>query len=101
MIADPSVAESARVRGPARFSRILANPATKFGFWALVFSLACGQAPLYYSNQNQYFLRGLAAAGHGSLHDDWLANTRDPTPVFSWLVALTARFLPPATFHIY
>ena len=48
---------------------------------ACVFSLAYGQAPLYYSNQNQYFLHGLAQAGVGHLHEDWLANTVDPTPV--------------------
>src|SRR4051794_28858802 len=68
--------------------------------------LACfppphGQAPLYYSNQNQYFLHGLAQAGEGVLSEDWLANTLDPTPLFSGLVALTARFLSPWAFHLY
>jgi hypothetical protein len=65
------------------------------------FAAAYGQAPLYYSNQNQYFLHGLAAAGDGLLREDWLANTLDPTPVFSGLVALTARFLHPWAFHVY
>src|SRR5262249_17264961 len=59
------------------------------------------QAPLYYSNQNQYFVHGLASAGEGLLHDDWLAKTRDPTPLFSGLVELTARFLHPWAFHVY
>src|SRR6516162_3029587 len=65
------------------------------------FAAAYGQAPLYYSNQNQYFLHGLAAAGDGLLDEDWLANTADPTPIFSGLVALTARFLHPWVFHLY
>ncbi len=67
---------------------------------AVAFAAAYGQAPLYYSNQNQYFLHGLAAAGVGQLHDDWLARTADPTPVFSGFVALTARFLHPAAFYL-
>src|SRR3954467_6709209 len=66
---------------------------------AALFNAAYGQAPLYYSNQNQYFLHGLARAGVGHLDEDWLANTADPTPAFSTLVAFTARFLHPAFFH--
>jgi hypothetical protein len=65
------------------------------------FAAVYGQAPLYYSNQNQYFLHGLAAAGLGLLHEDWLANTVDPTPVFTGLVWITARFLHPWLFHVY
>lgn len=53
---------------------------------AAAFALAHTQSPLYYSNQNQYLLHGLAMAGDGHLGADWLANTRDPTPLFSWLV---------------
>lgn len=67
---------------------------------ALAFGLAYSQAPLYTSNQNQYFLHGAARAGLGFLHQDWLANTADPTPVFSWLVEATYRLLPPAAFHL-
>ena len=63
--------------------------------WFLVltslFALAYNQAPLFTSNQNQYFLHGYAQAGFGNLSQDWLANTVDPTPVFSFLVALTLR----------
>jgi hypothetical protein len=62
-----------------------------FLFWSILFGVAYTQAPLYYSNQNQYFLHGLAAGGLGNLDQDWLANTQDPTPVFSALVALTYR----------
>ena len=69
--------------------------------WGLLLSLAYGQSPLYTSNQNQYFLHGLAQIGRGLLAADWLANTTDPTPIFTWLVALTARFLPPAAFYLY
>jgi hypothetical protein len=68
---------------------------------SVLFTAAYCQAPLYYSNQNQYFLHGLARAGHGVLDEDWLANTHDPTPAFSTLVALTARHLHPLVFHLY
>jgi hypothetical protein len=59
----------------------------------VLFAASYTQSPLYTSNQNQYFLHGLAQAGRGFLHEDWLANTLDPTPVFSVLVAMTARYL--------
>src|SRR5207245_8743302 len=58
---------------------------------AAAFAVAHTQAPLYYSNQNQYFLHGLAEGGWGYLDRDWLANTADPTPVFSTMVAWTYR----------
>lgn len=73
----------------------------QYAWWALLFGLAYAQAPLYYSNQNQYFLHGLADAGRGQLHDDWLANTADPTPAFSFLVNFTASFLHEYAFHFY
>jgi hypothetical protein len=57
--------------------------------WAVVFAILYAQSPLYTSNQNQYFLHGMARAGLGLLNRDWLANTPDPTPVFSALIALT------------
>jgi hypothetical protein len=65
------------------------------------FTLAYGHAPLYYSNQNQYLLHGFAWAEQGHLADDWLANTLDPTPVFSGLVAVTVGSLDPRLFHVY
>ena len=40
----------------------------------ILFALAYTQAPLYYSNQNQYLLHGLATAGYGHLDGDWLAT---------------------------
>jgi hypothetical protein len=68
----------------------------------LLFAIAYTQSPLYTSNQNQYFLHGLAQAGLGFLEQDWLANTLDPTPVFSMLVELTYRlFHQPVIFYCY
>src|SRR5438876_1953704 len=72
-----------------------------FLFWGLIFGIAYTQAPLYYSNQNQYFLHGLAAAGRGDLDQDWLANTKDPTPIFSGMVAVTAGYGHEWLFHVY
>ncbi len=66
-----------------------------------LFALAYTQAPLYYSNQNQYFLHGLADAEEGYLARDWLARTADPTPIFSAGVEFTIRFLQPWTFHVF
>ncbi len=61
---------------------------------AILFGLAYTQSPLYEGNQNTKFLHGLARAGTGYLQDDWLANTVDPLPVFSGLVAITALINP-------
>jgi hypothetical protein len=72
-----------------------------FLLWAALFGIAYTQPLLYYSNQNQYFLHGLAQGGEGYLSEDWLANTADPTPVFSALVAFTYRHLGAALFYVY
>lgn len=61
--------------------------------WGLVFALAYSQSPLYTSNQNQYFLHGLEQAGYADLSQDWLANTADPTPVFSQMVSLVYSYI--------
>jgi hypothetical protein len=53
------------------------------------------QSPLYFSNQNQYLLHGAASGGHGHLAHDWLATTRDPTPLFSALVAIAYAAVGP------
>lgn len=69
---------------------------------SLLFSVVYTQSPLYTSNQNTYFLHGAACADIGYLRKDWLANTRDPTPLFSALVCLTLRwFHLPALFYVY
>ena len=73
----------------------------KFLLWAGLFALAYSQAPLYYSNQNQYFLHGLAAADGGPLREDWLANTASPTPAFDAVVSLTAEYGHAFAFHGY
>src|SRR5262245_43371058 len=70
-------------------------------FWAFGFGLSYTQVPLYYSNQNQYFLHGLAQSDRGLLKEDWLANTADPTPVFTRVVELTNRYLHEAFFYLY
>ncbi len=67
---------------------------------SVLFAVAHTQAPLYYSNQNQYCLHGLAAAGVGYLDRDWLANTVDPTPVLSAVVEFTQRHLNPVFLQI-
>jgi len=64
----------------------------KYSSWTFIFTVVYAQSPLFTSNQNQYFLHGLAEAGIGFLKQDWLANTLDPTPVFSFLVYITYRF---------
>lgn len=84
-----------------------AETPTRFANWAwvltggLLFALCHTQAPLFFSNQNQYFLHGLARAGVGDLASDWLANTADPTPVFSAIVEMTELSLPRAAFHVW
>jgi hypothetical protein len=85
----------------AEVARCSAWPLLLFVVGTAAFAAAYCQAPLYYSNQNQYFLHGLATAGEGFLHDDWLAGTLDPTPLFSALVAFTARHLHPWAFYVY
>ncbi len=72
-----------------------------FLFGAILFGIAYTQPPLYYSNQHQYFLHGLARGGDGYLDQDWLANTADPTPVFTAVVAFTYRHLHEYFFYIY
>ena len=43
---------------------------------AVGFALAHTQSPLFFSNQNQYLLHGLADAGYGHLSHDWLASSQ-------------------------
>ena len=44
----------------------------------------------------------MAEAGFGYLNQDWLANTLDPTPIFSKLVYLTYSLIPwPPVFYLY
>jgi hypothetical protein len=81
--------------------RVSSTGLAGFLLLAAVAAVIYTQPPLYYSNQNQYFLHGLGRAGEGLLREDWLAGTPDPTPVFSAGVAFTARFLHPRLFYVY
>jgi hypothetical protein len=56
-----------------------------------LFAFSYAQSPLYTSNQYQYFVHGLAHCGVGTLSEDWLASTSDPTPVFSFIVEIACR----------
>ena len=67
----------------------------------ILFCMAYSQAPLYYSNQNQYFLHGFTKAKLGYLEKDWLGNTTDPTPLFSGLVCLSITWLNENIFYFY
>jgi hypothetical protein len=68
----------------------------------LIFVASYSLTPLFTSNQNQYFLHGMAQAGLGSLDQDWLANTADPAPVFTAIVKWTYLLLKSNIwFHIY
>ncbi len=88
---------------PSRFTRNpTLNKLAYFLFWTLLFALAYTQSPLYTSNQNQYFLRGAAGAGLGTLNEDWLAKIPDTVPVFNALVEWTLRlFKGNVVFYIY
>jgi len=68
---------------------------------ALLFGLAHSQAALYTSNQNTYFLHGLALAGRGYLAEDVLVQSPDPFPLFTGLVRFTVEYLHETVFHLY
>lgn len=67
----------------------------------LLFAISFPQKPLFSSNQNAYFIHGLANAGIGYLHLDWLAQTTDPFPVFSALVSITMLLFGEYAFYLY
>lgn len=68
--------------------------------YAVLFAVAHTQSPLYYSNQNQYFLKGVAAGTDSPLSHDWLVTTADPTPVFSAFVAGCVRYVGEWPFQV-
>jgi hypothetical protein len=68
---------------------------------SLAFALAYTQFPLFSSNQNTYFVHGLAKAGIGFLKNDWLVNTLDPFPLFSLIVQWTTHYLHVNVFYIF
>jgi hypothetical protein len=68
--------------------------------YSAVFPLIYSISPLYSSNQNTYFLHGIANAGFGHLANDWLVGTIDPFPLFSFIVTLITSYLTPFTFYV-
>ena len=68
-------------------------------YWLLPLATRSGRS--HHSNQNHRFVHGFAHAGFGYLRDDWLANTADPTPLFSLLVQATCRWGVPALFYVW
>ena len=66
---------------------------------SLVFALSFRQQPLYTSNQNTYFLHGMASADPGRLGRDWLAQTADPFPLFSALTRVAFQVLDQNIFY--
>ncbi len=67
---------------------------------AVLFAVAHTQSQLYYSNQNQYFLKGVAAGTDTPLSHDWLVNTADPTPVFSKFAEVCVRYVGEWPFQV-
>jgi len=65
----------------------------------LLFAGAYRQLPLFSSNQNTYFLHGLARAGYGYLSSDWLAQQTDHVVVFSSFVSLIHLYGWPWVFY--
>jgi hypothetical protein len=69
---------------------------------SLLFGVIYAQSPLFTSNQNAYFLHGLADAGFGYLNHDWLATRQESMPVFTWLITLTyMAFHSKVPFYLY
>jgi hypothetical protein len=74
---------------------------TYIGVATLIFAIAFTQDPLYTSNQTTKFLQGLAQAGLGNLQEDWLANTIDPLPAFTFLVRWSYTIFGEFIFYLY
>ena len=70
-------------------------------FAIILFALAYTQSPLYSSNQNTYFLHGLAQSGYGTLEQDWQAQTTDSFPLFTGLARLGLSFGPEGVFYLF
>ena len=66
----------------------------------LLFAGAYGQAPLYVSNQNTYFLKGIALAEGGPLQRDWLVDSTNHIPAFTAIVYGVVRWMPAESFYL-
>jgi hypothetical protein len=69
----------------------------RFLVCCLLFVIGHTWSPLFFSNQNQYLLHGYALANIGNLAQDWLANTIDPTPLFSAVISQLLMIFGPAS----
>ena len=69
-------------------------------FSGILLCLALQPRPLFYGQQNTYFLHGLATAGYGALDQDWMASTKSPIPVFDALVEFTWLALGNTGFYL-
>lgn len=63
------------------------------------FSISLHQRPLYYFNQNTYFLHPLAQCDIGFLKEDWFSQTADPFPLFSWLTCSLLKVFSESAFY--
>lgn len=85
---------------PTRWSALIAARPALALLAGVGFAMASRVLPLYSVNQNTKFLHGLAWAFPERLGADWLANTVDGLPVFTWIVYLVARYLTPSVFSV-
>lgn len=59
-----------------------------FAVVACSFGIVASWVRPFFSNQNTYLLHAASLSGsYPEIKGDWLAQTRDPTPLFSWLAA--------------
>lgn len=63
------------------------------------FSISPNQRSLYYFNQNTYSLHSLAQCEAGFLKEDWLTQTADPFPLFSWLTCNLLKVFGESAFY--
>lgn len=66
---------------------------TTLGWIALgtAWSIVALQLPFFEENQNTKFLHAAAETGYGFLSHDWMANTIDPLPAFTFLIGSLFR----------
>lgn len=70
-----------------------------FLLMSLLLGLTYTQEPLFFAHQ--YYIHGLAKAGYGILHKDWIASTLDAFPLFSAIVTITHKYFFDGFFYIY
>lgn len=68
--------------------------------FSILFAIALKQAPLFFSNQNLYLLKGVAQAAGLPLSNDWMANQTDHIPLFTWFVK-NSYLISPISFYFY